>query len=232
VRRGCDLRRIIEELLQYYDFNPKPEDFLAIKAVKEGMHPFGVLVSIILTQNTSDRNALKALDRLRKNVSFDLNPASLTRVSVEQLADLIKPSGMQLVKARTIKKALEALSMEELNNLMSLDPELLRQKLMSVKGIGHKTIDVFLLMLRDYPTFPIDTHIRRVLTRLGCIKANERYEIIREEVINELGKDPNTLCKAHIILIIHGREICKARDPRCLSCPLRNVCKFYTSKRM
>ena len=227
----CNLKEVITKLLKYYNFYPKPEDFLAVKALRNGMHPFGVLISIILTQNTSDRNALKAFERLRNYIGMDLDPKFFKEVSSEKLAELIKPSGMQLIKAKTIKNVLNAFSRVELNNLLELDPEVLRQKLISVKGVGAKTTDVFLLMLRNYPTFPIDTHIRRVLTRLGCVHEGERYENIRKKVIEQLGRNSFLLRKAHIILIIHGRRICTARSPKCNSCPLKEICNFYTSKK-
>jgi len=230
MKKECNLREIIKKLLEFYNFNPKPEDFLAIKAVKEGMHPFGILVSIILTQNTSDKNALKAFDNLRRYISPDLNPASFKDIKTKELAKLIKPSGMQLIKAKTIKNLLRALDLKELNSLLELDPETLKEKLKAVKGIGPKTTDVFLLMTRKYPTFPIDTHIRRVLARLGCISEKESYYSIRKKVINQLGKDPILLYKAHIILIIHGRTLCTARSPKCNTCPLKQLCNYYKSQ--
>ena len=226
---SCNLKKVIERLIKFYNFNPKPEDFLAIKALKEGMHPFGILVSIILTQNTSDRNALIAFKKLQQNLGYKLEPKYFEKITQRELAELIKPSGMQYQKARTIKNILEAFHSSGYIELVSEDPEMLRNKLLSVKGIGPKTADVFLLTVRGYPTFPIDTHIRRVLTRIGCIEPKETYESIREKVLKELPS--HMLLKAHIILIIHGRSICKSRKPKCNLCPLRDLCKHYLSKK-
>ncbi len=230
MKKECNLRDIIKKLLEFYDFNPKPEDFLAIKAIKEGMHPFGILVSIILTQNTSDKNALRALKNLRMHIDPDLNPAPFKNIKTKNLAELIKPSGMQLIKAKTIKNVLRTLTIKELDTLLEIDPETLKEKLIAIKGVGPKTTDVFLLMARKYPTFPVDTHIRRVLARLGCINKGEEYRSIRKKVIGHLGKDPALLHKAHIILITHGRKVCTARSPKCNLCPLKQLCDYYNSQ--
>jgi endonuclease-3 len=219
---GCDLRKIVEILLNYYGFRPSPEEFLAIKAVNEGIHPFGVLVSIILTQNTSDRNALKALENLKARLGRSLDPRRFRGLTLEEIAGLIKPSGMHYVKARTIINILNEFSDEELDSLRTADPSSLKERLLKVKGLGPKTVDVFLLTYRGYPTFPIDTHIRRVLRRLGCVGLSDSYEVMREKVMKAL--PPELLLPAHIVLITHGRQVCRARHPLCSKCPLRELC--------
>ncbi len=221
-RLRCDLRKIVEILLRHYGFRPSPEEFLAIKAIKEGVHPFGILVSIILTQNTSDRNALKALENLKARLGRELDPRSFRKLRLEELAELIKPSGMYYVKARTIINMLKEFRDEDLDALSTVDPSFLRERLLRVKGLGPKTVDVFLLTYRGYPTFPIDTHIRRVLRRLGCVDPSEKYEVIRDKVIKTLPSE--LLLPAHIILITHGRQVCRARHPQCSKCPLRDLC--------
>ncbi len=224
----CELREAVKRLLRHYGFKPSPDEFLAFKAVLEGMHPFGALVSIILTQNTSDRNAGVALKRLRDRLGASLTPKAFRRLSLDELAELIKPSGMQFIKAKTIKNLLDTFTDDELNNLEDLPPSEVREMLLKVKGIGPKTIDVFLLVVRDYPTFPVDTHIRRVLARLGCVREGASYEDFREVVIKEL--TPNLYLPAHVALITHGRRLCKARNPRCRECPIKDLCNYFRSR--
>lgn len=208
-------------LLRHYGSSPRPQEFLAIKALKEKMHPFGVLVSIILTQNTSDKNALIALSNLIKELGPRLDPDSFKSVSEEELAELIRPSGMHNIKARTIFNLLREL--KDVSILMKEDPRKLRGILISIKGVGPKTADVFLLTFRKYPTFPIDTHIRRVLYRVGFISRNQSYESIRKKVMEALPSD--LLLPAHLILITHGRRTCKALLPKCEECPIRMKCE-------
>ena len=216
----CDLKKVTKKLMMHYGFRPDPTEFLAVKASREGMHPFGVLVSIILTQNTSDKNAMRALENLVRRLGPKLSPEAFKQVSIDELAQLIKPSGMHTIKATTIYNVLNRLQDPDL--LASEDPVKLRELLLSIKGIGPKTADVFLLAYRGFPTFPIDTHIRRVLFRLGHVKKKESYESIRAKVMSSLSRD--MLLPAHILLITHGRRICKARKPLCESCPIKEEC--------
>ncbi len=215
------LAEVIEVLEKYYgSINSK--EFLAYDAVMKKMHPFGVLVSIILTQNTSDKNALAALANLINRLGPELLPHYFMRVSNEELEELIKPSGMYRVKVRVIRELLK-LIIKNPNVLTESNPEDLRRILLSIKGIGPKTADVFLLMFRGYPTFPIDTHIRRVLHRLGFVDKSESYESIRRKVMELIPKDKYLL--AHLLIITHGRRICKARKPKCSECPIKHLCQ-------
>ncbi len=220
-----DLLKVIEELLKYYRFDSN--EFVAIKSLRDGLHPLGILISIILSQNTSDKNALKALSNLRRKLGMRLEPIDFRGVDVREIEDLIRPSGMYRLKAKTIINVVRRFSGND--DLMKLEPSRLREELLSVPGVGPKTADVFLLMVRKYPTFPIDTHIRRVLTRLGLIKPNTHYEAIREYVMKSL--PPNLYLPAHLVLIKHGRTICRARGPKCDVCPISKYCRYFRENR-
>ena len=214
------LRNVINILLRYYGMDVNPEEFSVIKALRDELSPLAALISIILSQNTSDRNAFKALNNFISRLGGRFDIDDLRKLSVTELEDMIRPSGMYRLKANTILNLIK----KGVNNeaLIREDPEKLKELLSSIPGIGYKTIDVFLLMVRDYPTFPIDTHIRRVLSRLGFIRRNEPYECIRAKVMKALPS--NLYLKAHLVLIRHGREICKSRNPKCNSCPIRDIC--------
>ncbi len=214
------LREVVDRLIKFYGYDVNPEDFIIVKALRESFHPIGALVSIVLSQNTSDKNALKALENLRRRFGPRLEPGKLRSASINELAKLIKPSGMQWIKAKTIVNILNALGNGDA--LLKEDPEKLRELLLSIPGIGYKTADVFLLMVRGYPTFPIDTHIRRVLYRLGIIGKGEDYESIKRKVMEQI--PPNLYVNAHLVLIRHGREMCKSRKPQCSKCPVRDIC--------
>ncbi len=214
------LREVLRRLEKTYGWPPEAREFTAMLAKAKGLGPLGTLIAIVLTQNTNDRNANVALERLYE-ISDGLSMERLRAMSLEEIAEVIRVSGMQRQKARTIKALVERFDEA---TLLNEDPEVLAQELLSVPGIGPKTVDVFLLMVRGYPTFPIDTHCRRVLTRLGFIRRGERYEAIREAVIKELGRDREALLRLHTLLITHGRRVCTARRPRCGECPLSDIC--------
>ncbi|MEM4665374.1 MAG: hypothetical protein QW271_06485 [Sulfolobales archaeon] len=174
-----------------------------------------------MSQNTNDTNSTRAYESLVRKVGCPLKPAALLKLGVDGIAEAIRVSGMQYVKAETIINLVNSISVEE---LVELDPAELRAKLLSVRGIGYKTADVFLLMYRKYPVFPIDTHIRRVLIRYGAVKPGDSYEHIRSVVESSLPRDPEYLVKAHLSLIKHGRTVCRARKPDCQRCPVSEYC--------
>ncbi len=217
---GNDLLAVVKELLKYYRFNT--DEYVATKALSSGLHPLGILVSIILSQNTSDKNALRALNNLRKALGSRLGPEELSKVDLRTLENLIRPAGMFRIKARAIMNVVKRFGGN--NDLMSLEPTKLRKELLSIQGIGPKTADVFLLMVRNYPTFPIDTHIRRVLSRLGFVEEGSDYEVIRRVVMDSL--PPRLYLPAHLVLIKHGRTLCRARNPKCLECPVLKYCRY------
>lgn len=214
------LREVLRRLEKTYGWPPEAREFTAMLAKAKGLGPLGTLIAIVLTQNTNDRNANIALERLYE-ISDGLSRERLRAMPLEEIAEVIRVSGMQRQRARTIKALAE--EFDEVT-LLNEDPEILAKELLSVPGIGPKTVDVFLLMVRGYPTFPIDTHCRRVLTRLGFIRRGEKYEAVREAVIKELGRDREALLRLHTLLITHGRRVCTARRPRCGVCPLSDIC--------
>ncbi len=219
--------RAVKTLVKIYYPNIRLDDFPSYKLVRNGIvHPIGILVSIVLSQNTSDKNAGIALQRLKKRVGDYLDPNKLKELSAEELEEIIKPSGMQRQKSRTIINILKEFE-DNPDALMVEDPVRLRERLLRVRGVGPKTADVFLLFVRGYPTFPMDTHIRRFLERMGIGRKSEPYERLREKILQLLPRDPRFLLAAHLAIIIHGREICKARNPLCRKCVINSFCPYH-----
>lgn len=222
--------KAVETLVRTYYPNIRLDDFPSYKLVRNGIvHPIGILVSIVLSQNTSDKNANIALQRLKKRVGDYLDPNKLKELSAEELEEIIKPSGMQRQKSRTIINILKEFE-DNPDALMVEDPVRLRERLLRVRGVGPKTADVFLLFVRGYPTFPMDTHIRRFLERMGIGRKSEPYERLREKILQLLPRDPRFLLAAHLAIIIHGREICKARNPLCRKCVINSFCPYHNKE--
>jgi len=216
-----DLNLIVDKLITNYSSMLEDDSFIPTKARKSSLNPLASLIGIILSQNSTDKNAWRALENLVKYYGGRITAEKIRSTDLEVLESLIKPAGIYRSKAKAIKNLVSVLSEEELT---SLEVNKLREKLSSVRGIGPKTIDVFLASVRGVPTFPIDTHIRRILYRLGIIsKKTEKYDEIRSVVMSQV--PPNKLLIAHYVLIIHGRTTCKARNPRCVECPVENLCE-------
>jgi len=222
--------KAVKKLVSMYCPEIRLDDFPSYKLVRSGaVHPIGILVSIILSQNTSDKNAGAALQRLKERVGEYLDPVKLGEVSVEELEEIIRPSGMQRQKSRAILNVLKEFK-DDPDALMRENPKELRERLLRISGVGPKTADVFLLFVRGYPTFPMDTHIRRFLERMGVGGRNEPYERLREKVLRLLPRDPEFLLAAHLAIIMHGRRVCRARNPLCRKCVINSLCPYYRGK--
>ncbi|MEM4485702.1 MAG: endonuclease III [Zestosphaera sp.] len=216
-----DLSMIIDALIEHYHRSLGYDFLIPLKARDQALTPLEVLIGVVLSQNSTDRNAWRALESLLRHYGGRVTIERLRETDVNTIEDLIRPAGMYRLKARTIKNI--ALRLREEDELVRLDPDALREVLLSIRGVGPKTVDVFLASVRNFPTFPIDTHIRRILYRLGVVeRASEKYERIKAEVMRQL--TPNKLLIAHYVLILHGRRVCRARNPRCALCPVRDTC--------
>ncbi|MEB3759587.1 MAG: endonuclease III [Desulfurococcales archaeon] len=184
--------------------------------------PFLALVAIILSQNTNDKNSIRALRRL---LSIGSTPEDFLRVGVEKIMDAIRISGGYRRKAETILMLSKFLVEKGgTRYLVETDPELLREELSKIKGIGPKTVDVFLSFYRGVRVFPVDTHARRIAWRWGLVsKPSVSYKLVSSSLAGFFG-DTVDYEKAHKLIISFGRSICRARNPRCEICPLKECC--------
>jgi len=187
-------------------------------------NPFALLVSIILSQNTSDKNSLLATKKFIDKTGA--NPYKVIEMDKGDLMEAIKSSGMYNQKAQTIIRAARWV-IEKYNGDLSKckkdDPNAVREELLKIKGIGPKTADVFLLFYLKARVFPVDVHIRRVSSRLNL--AHGDYS----SVSNSLLKHFDDPMEAHLMLIALGRKYCRPRNPRCNICPLNDICPYSKS---
>ena len=185
--------------------------------------PIEVLVQTILSQNTSDRNSGRAYEQLL--ASFG-SWEDLADASVGEISRSIKAGGLGAVKARYIKQALEEIRRRrggfELDFLRELSVDDARDWLRQLPGVGMKTASCVLIFSLGMPALPVDTHVFRVAKRLGLIGSNVSVE--KAHKLLEGLVPPRDVYKFHVLLIEHGRRICKAQKPHCNECVLREVC--------
>jgi len=185
--------------------------------------PIAVLIQTILSQNTSDRNSERAFGQLL--ASFD-GWEEIANAGVGQICEAIKAGGLGAVKARYIKQALEEIRRKqdglELNFLRKLPVDEARDWLRQLPGVGMKTASVVLLFSLKMPALPVDTHVFRVAKRLGLI--DSKVSVEKAHRLLEGLVPPQDTYKFHVLLIEHGRQICKAQRPRCNECVLRGLC--------
>ena len=188
--------------------------------------PLNVLVQTILSQNTSDTNSGRAYKSLIASFPRWEDVAS---ADVNDIADAIRGGGLGEIKAGRIKQALREIQQKrgrlELDFLNELPMNEARDWLMQLPGVGTKTANcVFLFSLRR-PALPVDTHIYRVAGRLGLIDAGTTVE--KAHKLLESMVPPDRVYQFHVLMIEHGRKVCKAPRPRCYDCVLRGLCQYF-----
>jgi len=207
--------------------NIEPRNFAAVYVFRGSNDVFKALVVTILTQNTNDKNALRAYENLVKVVG-DITPQRLLEVGEDAIANAIRVAGMYRVRAKKIlelsKVVIERFG-GDLSWIKDLPVDEARKLLLELPGVGEKTADVILVNLGKL-AFPVDTHITRVSLRLGIVKSRN-YGEIRSAWMRILKPDPSRYLDAHLRLIQFGREICRAREPRCNVCGFKDVCRYY-----
>lgn len=218
------VKELLQKLRECHRDEIDVEEFIALKLLNR--NPFEILVGIILSQNTSDRNAIKAYENLKNVLGGEITAENVLTLPLQILVNAIRVAGLAERRARAIISLAEYIrnNADFFKVIESMDVESSRKLLMSLYGVGPKTADVFLLMFYRKPTFPIDTHIMRVLKRLGLASQSMSYEDIRLQVVESLDRDPSALAEFHILLIVHGRRVCRAINPKCSTCCIENMC--------
>jgi endonuclease-3 len=142
------------------------------------------------------------------------------------VADAIRSGGLADIKAPRIKGVLASIRQDRgelsLDFLADLPLEEARSYLTSLNGVGPKTAACVLLFALGMPALPVDTHVHRVSRRLGLIGPKVAAEPAHQ--LLERMMPPAEMFDAHMLLIRHGRVLCKALRPRCGDCPLADVC--------
>jgi endonuclease-3 related protein len=188
--------------------------------------PFEVVVGAILTQNTSWKNVERAIENLKSAGVLDIE--GIHRIPQEKLETLIQPSGFYKIKAKRLKHFIDYLFSEyggDLDKLLSLEPEPLRDELLGVNGIGYETADSIVLYAADKPSFVVDAYTRRVFGRLGVLEKDAEYDEIKHKFEENLPKDTEIYNEFHALIVVLAKDICK-KKPLCDACPLfNNYCK-------
>ena len=184
--------------------------------------PFEIAVGAVLTQNTNWKNVDKALDNLKQ--SGVLSPSAMRELTVEELAELIRPAGFFRVKANRLKHLLSYLEKydDDFEYLKSGSLHTRREQLLSVKGIGPETADCILLYALGFPVFVVDAYTRRMLSRHGLLPADVHYAEMQEFFMDVLPADVQMFNEYHALIVRLGKDWCRKSKPLCKSCPLYN----------
>jgi endonuclease III len=187
--------------------------------------PLDMLVKIILSQATSDINSHRTFAQLKKR--FPGWEMAL-RARTSTIAETIRSGGLANQKAQVIKDILRQIKDEhgslDLSFLHDFDEQAAVTYLKQFRGIGPKTIACTLLFACRKEVFPLDTHIFRILRRIGLIPqkcTDQRAHEIMNRTVPK-GK----FYSFHVNLIRHGRALCRPREPLCERCPVVEYCDY------
>ena len=216
----CSPEELVERLRRSLP-RPSPERFVALYAAEREKSLFSILVGVILSQNTNDKNAIEAYKRLLEVVGGKLTPEAVLQLERSKLEEAVRPAGMYKRRVEAIlaiaRWLLENPGIER--EICEMGPEEARRLLMKLPGVGPKTADVTLMNDCSFPLFPVDTHISRILERWGVKGGYEEKRRWGERFF-----PPELRHEAHMLLIELGRRYCRPGRPRCDECPLRDCC--------
>ena len=189
--------------------NPAPRTELNYQS------PFELLVAVMLSAQATDKSVNKATAPLFRAAN---TPAALLALGVDGLTPYIKSIGLYNGKAKNII-ATSRLLLERHSGAV---PES-RRELELLPGVGRKTANVILNTAFGEATIAVDTHIFRVANRTG-LAPGKTVQVVEEKLLKFV--PPEYLQDAHHWLILHGRYVCKARNPACPTCLIEDLCEY------
>jgi endonuclease-3 len=185
--------------------------------------PVTSLVHTILSQNTTDRTSDRAFEML---VGRFGGWEAVLASDTSEIVDSIRIGGLAEQKAASIKGVLQRIKGDfgsiSLESLKKLPDEDAMDYLVSLKGVGPKTAACTMLFALGMKAFPVDTHIHRVVNRLGMITTKSAEQ--SQKALTAAA--PFDICYSlHLNIIQHGRQRCHARKPLCAGCLAQGICK-------
>ncbi len=198
-----------EIFCRWREANPHPTTELKFNST------FELLIAVMLSAQSTDKGVNKATEKL---FAVANTPEKILALGEEGLKEYIKTIGLYNTKAKNIIATCKIL-IEKYNSQVPDD----RKALESLPGVGRKTANVVLNTAFGHPTIAVDTHIFRVANRTGIAKGKTVNEV-EKTLLKVVPKE--FLHDAHHWMILHGRYICTARNPKCRACLISDLCEY------
>jgi len=207
LKMNIEKRRKIFSLLKKN--NPNPTTELKYNS------SFELLIAVILSAQATDISVNKATIGLFRIAN---TAEKISSLSIAKIESLIKNIGLFHTKAKNILRTSEIISQEYSGEIPSN-----RENLENLPGVGRKTANVILNTIFKEPVIAVDTHIFRLSNRIKLAPGNTPLTVelkLTKLIPNEF------LVDAHNLLILHGRYVCKARNPDCIKCVIKELCEY------
>lgn len=201
-----------DEICSVFDMfqknNPEPKTEL------ESVNEYTLLVAVILSAQATDKSVNKATKSLFQIVD---TPEKMIELGEEELITYIRSIGLYKSKAKNVI-GMSKLLVEKFNSKVPNN----RDDLESLPGVGRKTANVILNVVYGEKTMPVDTHILRIAPRIG-LSTGKTPETVEKELLKII--PDKYMAHAHHWLVLHGRYVCTARNPKCENCIISKYCK-------
>ena len=182
----------------------------------EQSDPFKVLIGTILSHRTRDEQTTLAVDNLfRKYRTVE----ELANADENTVKKLIRPVGFYNVKTRNILRAAKQVR----DQFGGVVPDTL-EDLLEIHAVGRKTANCVLVYAYNKPAIPVDTHVHRISNRLGLVKTKTPDET-ETELLKQVPK--RYWLELNELFVRFGQTVCKPIGPKCQTCSLTGVCKYY-----
>lgn len=178
-------------------------------------NPYELLVAVILSAQCTDRRVNMVTPAL-----FERYPSavSLSEATPEEILPYISSISYPNNKARHLA-GMARMLVDEYRGIVPSELE----QLVKLPGVGRKTANVIQSVVFEKATMAVDTHVFRVSHRIGLVTKACTTPLSTERMLTRYLPD-SIIPKAHHWLILHGRYVCTARNPKCHECGLREVC--------
>lgn len=180
-------------------------------------NPYQLLVSVILSAQCTDKRVNMTTPAIFERYP---DPKALSNATFDELFPLIRSISYPNNKTKHLIGMANML-VEKFNSQVPMTVE----ELVQLPGVGRKTANVITSVIDNQPNMAVDTHVFRVSARIGLTVGAKTVLAAEKQLIQYIPKELVHI--AHHWLILHGRYICIARNPKCEKCGLRPVCKYY-----
>lgn len=192
-----------------YVINKLNEIYPKITIPLDHRDPYTLLIAVLMSAQSTDKRVNQITPLLFERAD---NPYDMVRLSVEEIRDIIRPVGLSPMKSKGIH-GLSKILIEKYDGKVPRTFE----ELEALPAVGHKTASVVLSQAFGIPTFPVDTHIHRLMYRWG-LSTGKNVRQTEKDAKRLFPKE--TWNKIHIQIILYGREYCPARGWRLENDPI------------
>jgi endonuclease-3 len=199
------------------------------QVVLPGSQPaYETLVRTLMSQHTTEAVSVPLSRAVLRRFP---GPAELSSAPAGELEAMLEPMGLHRQKAAHLRELGRVLCERyggDAEQLLELPQDKMRRELMSLKGVGEKTADCFMLFSAGLDVLPVDTHVARIARLWELVADDADYGDVRSALEGALPR--GLYGKAHIALILHGRATCRARKPLCWECTVSKLCPLFARR--